>query len=177
MFVCRFFLADCDQSVKHTRFDMQAPIATISATCNNDSIPPSLTTLVVVSPKRLSNTIGLPSYTTKRMIDVMLAATHAIAQNQKKGQKHTKTACLTWIERRLCYPKFEPRNQRHSNANPNECEHVCEPLPSRVRLECPISVHTPKGYVRCKGKPHEAIYIRLYHPAEGLGRVIVYHAA
>ena len=68
----------------HTKFEMQAPIATISATCNRVSNPPSLTTLVDRQRKKSpTNKIGLPTYTTKRMIDVMLAATHTIVQNQQ----------------------------------------------------------------------------------------------
>lgn len=53
MFACRFFLADCDQRAIHTRFEIQAPIATMRATCNKVSNPPSLTTLALVSPEAL----------------------------------------------------------------------------------------------------------------------------
>ena len=53
MFACRFFLADWDQRATHTKFEIRAPIATMSATCMRVSIPPSFTTLVLVSPKVL----------------------------------------------------------------------------------------------------------------------------
>jgi hypothetical protein len=45
-------LADCDHRVIHTRFEIRAPIATMSATCNKIPIPPSLTTLAVLSQPR-----------------------------------------------------------------------------------------------------------------------------
>jgi hypothetical protein len=85
--------------------------------------------------------------------------------------------CLTWIERRLCYPKFEPREHRHSNSNPNEHERVGEPLPSGVGLKCPIHIHTPKGDEGREAETHNAVYIRLYHPAKSFGRIIIYSAA
>jgi hypothetical protein len=42
---------------------------------------------VIVSPTKNPNKIGLPTYTTKRMIDVMLAATQATIQKKINKKK------------------------------------------------------------------------------------------
>ena len=111
------------------------------------------------------------------MIDVMLAATHTHKSEGKKKVKPHKHERLTWIERRLCYPKFKPRDERHPNANPKEHEGIREPFPPRVRFERPIRVHTPEGDERRKPEPHDAVNVRLYHPAERLGRIVIHCAA
>ena len=104
----------------------------------------------------------------------MLAATQAMVRRNVRCHKHV---CQTWIERRLGYPKFKPRNERHPNANPHEYEGVREPFPPRVRFDCPKCVHAPERDERRKGEPHEAVDIRLYHPAKCLGRIVVHGAA
>ena len=96
---------------------------------------------------------------------------------KNEASKLESLCCLTWIERRLFYPEFEPCDHRHSNANPNEHERVREPLPSRVGLECPIHIHTPKGDKGRKAETHDAVNIRLYHPTKRFGRIIIYSTA
>ena len=133
---------------------------------------------MIVNPKSLTDKIGLPHLHNEEN-DRRHASryTHDRPESAKMARNPWKIVYLTWIERRLCYPKFEPREHRHSNPNPNEHERVCEPLPScAVRLKRPIHVHTPKGDEGREPETHDAVYIRLYHAAERFGRIIIHSA-